>query len=89
MWYRSWRSVVMAAVAVLAIGCNRAPEPPPAVVWESALEEHEYLSSLSNPTPEQWKRRKAIAPQVEAEENHILLQRLLTRKGPAGSGAGE
>jgi hypothetical protein len=37
------------------------------VKWESATEELEYLNSLANPTPEQFKRKKELGALITLE----------------------
>jgi TolA-binding protein len=49
----------LALLVVLVAGCG--------VRWESEAEELSYLQSLSNPTPEQWKRRRVLL-QKDAKE---------------------
>jgi hypothetical protein len=58
------KSVKKAAwlAALVLSGCGGPPPAPevPAVKWESRAEELRYLKSLSNPTPEQFRRREKL-----------------------------
>jgi hypothetical protein len=56
-------------LAVLTMGCGgHAPTGP---AFTSEREESAYLESLSNPTPEQWKRREALRAKRKAQEDAI------------------
>lgn len=49
------RCVVILCLALTLCGCSK-PDP-----WRHNFEEQDYLKSLSNPTPEQWKRRERLS----------------------------
>jgi len=62
---RPFKSVALLAIILsLAAGCGSKLGT---AKFDSEREEHAYLSSLSNPTPEQWKRKNELTEKIARE----------------------
>jgi hypothetical protein len=67
---RLGNTLLVIALGLSLAGCSKGTQ------FDSEAEELAYLSSLSNPTPEQWKRKNAltikVAQEIEARESKQL-----------------
>ncbi len=69
-------------VATALVVCGCAAEPPPPIEWRNVAEEHRYLQSLATPTPEQFRRREAIAADAAKAEASVEAFRRMNASKP-------
>ncbi len=73
------RWLVTLAVALVVAGCGGKPEAK----FDSETEELSYLSELSNPTPDQWRRRNVLQEKADLESSRLAREAEHERRAEA------